>query len=102
MLAKINNNAYKLDLPIEYGNVSTTFNVSNLSLFDVGEDSRTNPFKERGNDENMELQELTSATSASSSSNKDPLYIHRGLITKAKAKKMKEALTSLIEYIWRE
>ena len=36
------------------------------------------------------------------SSNKDPLYILGGPITRAKAKKMKEALTSLIEGIWRQ
>ena len=36
------------------------------------------------------------------SSNKDPFYIPGGPITRSKAKKMKEALTSLIEGIWRE
>ena len=36
-----------MDLPGEY-NVSSTFNVADLSLFDVGEDSRSNPFKKRG------------------------------------------------------
>ena len=44
MLAKINENAYKIDLPSEYGNVSAIFNVCDLSLFDVGDDLRTNPF----------------------------------------------------------
>lgn len=43
ILEKINDNAYKVDLLGEY-NVSTTFNVSNLSPFDVGEDSRSNLF----------------------------------------------------------
>ena len=38
---------YKVDLPGEYG-VSATFNVSDLTLFDVGDDSRSNPFEERG------------------------------------------------------
>ena len=37
MLERINDNAYKIDLPCEYG-VSVTFNVSRLSLFDVGND----------------------------------------------------------------
>jgi len=39
----INDNAYKVDLPSEY-NVSVTFNVTDLSLFDVGDDSRLNLF----------------------------------------------------------
>jgi hypothetical protein len=38
-----------VDLLSEY-DVSATFNVSNLSLFDVGEDSRSNSFEERGDD----------------------------------------------------
>ena len=33
----INDNAYKINLPDEYG-VGVAFNVSNLSLFDVGDD----------------------------------------------------------------
>ena len=51
MVVQINDNDYTLYLPSEY-NVSATFNVSNLSPFDVSEDLRTNPFEERGNDEN--------------------------------------------------
>ena len=47
VLARINDNAYKLDFPSEY-NISATFNVSNLSPFDVGDNSRTNPFEEKG------------------------------------------------------
>ena len=35
VLERINDNAYKIDLPGEY-NVSATFNVSDLSLFNVG------------------------------------------------------------------
>ena len=70
----INDNAYKLDLHDEY-NVSATFNVSGLSPFDVGEDLRTNPFKERGNDENHQRNTIKVSS--------DPLYIHRGPITRA-------------------
>ena len=36
-----------MDLPGEYG-VSATFNVYDLFLFDKGDESRWNPFKERG------------------------------------------------------
>ena len=47
VLKMINDNAYKLDLLGEY-NISATFNVSDLSPFDVGDNSRTNPFEDRG------------------------------------------------------
>jgi hypothetical protein len=50
ILEKINDNAYKVNHPGEY-NVSHTFNVCDLSPYDAGDNSRSNPFKERGNDE---------------------------------------------------
>lgn len=43
MIEIIKDNAYKLDLLGEY-NVSASFDVVDLSLFDVGEDLKTNPF----------------------------------------------------------
>jgi hypothetical protein len=49
VVSKINDNAYKLDLPGTY-NISATFNVSDLSPFIVGPDSRTNPFQEGEDD----------------------------------------------------
>ena len=90
VVARINDNAYKLDLPSEY-NVSATFNVSDHSPFDVGEDLRTNPFKERGNDENHQGNTIKAST--------DPLHIHGGPIIRARAKKMQVALNGLIEKI---
>ena len=45
VLERINDNAYKLELPGEYG-ISTIFNVADLSPFDVGDDLRTSPFQE--------------------------------------------------------
>ena len=83
VLARINDNEYKLDLPGEY-NISATFNVSDLSLFDVGDDSRLNPFEERGNDKNLEATP------------KDPLLVPVGPITRARAKRFKKALNGLI------
>ena len=50
VLERINDNAYKLDLPGEYS-VSATFNVFDLSPFDIGDDLRTNPSQEEGTDE---------------------------------------------------
>ena len=47
ILEKLNDNAYKLDLPGEY-NVSATFNVADLSPFCADDDLRTNPFSRGG------------------------------------------------------
>ena len=50
VLERINNNAYKIDLHGDFS-VHSTFNVADLSSFDVGDDfsdSRTNPFEEGG------------------------------------------------------
>ncbi|RVW19273.1 hypothetical protein CK203_093785 [Vitis vinifera] len=49
VLKCINDNAYNLDFPGEY-NVNATFNVIDLSPFNVGDDLRTNPFQEEEND----------------------------------------------------
>ena len=48
VLARINDNVYKLNLPSEY-NINATFNISDLSPFDVGDDLKMNPFEKRGN-----------------------------------------------------
>lgn len=53
VLKRINDNAYKIDLPGHY-NVSATFNMSDLSTFlpevDDPLDSRTSPFEEGEDD----------------------------------------------------
>ena len=49
ILEIINDNTYKVDILGEYV-VSVTFNNSNLSLFDVGDDYWMNYFEERGDD----------------------------------------------------
>ena len=83
-----------MDLLGEY-NVSATFNVADLSLFDVGEDSRSNPFEERGNDESF-------GGSIGKVTVHDPLNVSDGAITKSRAKKIKEAMAGLVQSTWVE
>jgi len=82
IIERVNDNAYKVDLLCEYC-VSITFNVVDLSLFDVGDDSRSNSFEERGDDA---IQAL-----------KDPLEVPIGLVTRLRAKRFKEAFNGLLQ-----
>jgi hypothetical protein len=83
--------AYKVDLLCECG-VSATFNISDLTLFNVGDDSRSNPFEERWDNEDQPYTKLNHA--------KDPLKVPSGLIRIVREKKYKEALNRLVRNIW--
>ena len=95
----------KIDLPSSYGNVSATFNVTDLSLFDAA-DSRTNPFEQGGNDggswhencsnEEHGMEQGTQAQRWRSNVPKDPLQGIGGPMTRARTKAMNEALNCLI------
>jgi translation initiation factor IF-1 len=70
VLKKINDNAYKLELPPEFG-ISPTFNISDLKPYLDDEDeleSRTTPIQEGKDDEDM-----------------SPLHTMQGPITRARA-----------------
>ena len=84
VLERINDNAYKIDLPHKYG-VRATFNVVDLTLFDTGFDSRLNPFEERGDDVNQPKN-----------TSKDPLHVPNGPMTRSKTRVLKEALNALV------
>ena len=73
-----------MDLPGEY-TVSATFNVTDLSPFDAGDDLRANPFQDEGNDEDM-----TKKTRAG------PFKVPVGPVTRARAKRFKDDLQNLI------
>lgn len=75
-------NAYKVSLQGEY-NVSALFKVSDLSLFDVGDDSRLNSFEEIGDD----------AILATTSN--DPLRVSIGSILRPKTKWIQEEFNGL-------
>src|SRR5438105_14391522 len=60
-LEKINENAYKLELPPYFG-VSPTFNISDLRLYLGEEDempSRTTPIQEGEDDEDISTKDIT-------------------------------------------
>jgi len=83
---KINDNAYRVNLPGEY-DVSAIFNVSNLFLFDVNDNSMTNPFKKRRN--NVIQTTL-----------KNSLEVLVDLVTRLRAKRFKEAFNGLLQDTW--
>ena len=90
VLKKIGDNAYKIDLPGDYG-VSSTFNVSDLSPFDdVGDydlDSRSNPFQEGENDAGRS-QPLP-----------PPIPSVDGPLTRSKARRLHMQVQDLVFYI---
>ena len=81
-------------MPCEYG-VSASFNVTDLSPFDAGDDLRTNPSQEEGNDENVVTRKATWDETYS-----DPILVPTGPVTRARAKKFKDALMGLIRATW--
>ena len=86
IIEMINDNAYKVDLPGEYG-VSATFNVADVFFFfDIGDDSRSNCFEERGDD--------------AIQTPKDPLEVLVGPVTRLRAKRFKEAFNGLLQNTW--
>lgn len=97
ILKRINDNAYKQDLPNNYGNVSATFNVADLSLFDIS-DSRTNPFEEEGNNRDRGAVQIVQTNTPNSC--QDLLQGIDGLITRERIKRMKEACQGLIMEVY--
>ncbi|PON38022.1 hypothetical protein TorRG33x02_346050, partial [Trema orientale] len=87
VIERINDNAYKLKFPNEY-NVSASFYIFDLSPFDIGDDSRTNPFHGRGNNENK------------GATPKDLLHVSVGPIVRARLKGSKKHLMGSIQETW--
>lgn len=99
VVERINDNAYKLDLPGEYG-VSASFNVADLSPFDVGDDLRTNPSQEGENDANQGAGHADHTHGNGAEFAQDRLSLPSGPITRLRAKRFKEALNGLIQEKW--
>jgi hypothetical protein len=88
ILAKINGNAYKLELPPEFG-VSPTFNIAYLRPYMGEEDefeSRMNPLQEREDDEDITTTHIN---------NNPPLSIE-GPITRARARQLNLEVSSFL------
>ena len=85
VLEKVNDNAYKIDLPGDF-NVSATFNVKDLSPYledNEGLDLRTNLFQPKEDDVNHGAQD-------------EPSTIIIGPITRSRAKQLQEFKTLLV------
>ena len=86
MLEKINDNTYKIELLGEYG-ASVTFNVSDLSPFFNITESRTTPFKEGEDDEDVTLMATTLPTDGNTLSVMQE-NIYQGPITRSHVKQI--------------
>ena len=90
VLTKINDNAYVLDLPAEFG-VSTSFNVADLKPY-AGEDeelpSRTTSVQEGEDDEDTTSTSTPAAPSLASPDAPPPQAPPSGPITRARAREL--------------
>ena len=86
VLERVNDNAYKINLPGQYG-VSATFNVADLTPFDAGTDSWMNQLEEGGDDMIQAAKEQT---------DKDPLVLTPGAMTRGKQQRLQSALQALM------
>jgi hypothetical protein len=88
IIEKINDNAYKLELPPEFG-VSPTFNIADLKPYLGEEDeleSRTTPFQEGEDDEDISPMHTT----------EPPPVVMQGPLTRARARQLNEQVSSFL------
>ena len=88
-MERINDNAYKIEWLGGYS-VSATFNVSDITLFDVGnDDSGSNPFKKKKDGKDL--------SNIKRNHTNDPSMMPSRPITRAREKRLKETLNGLVQ-----
>nr|XP_034570750.1 uncharacterized protein LOC117835509 [Setaria viridis] len=100
VFSKINNNAYKIELPKDYG-VSRSFNVAGLTPFFGLEEleSRMTPIQEGEDDEDIPTMQAspTSPTSTPTMpSTTTPAQVFKGPITCSRAKELQQEVNALL------
>uniref|UniRef100_A0A2N9G8J9 Uncharacterized protein n=1 Tax=Fagus sylvatica TaxID=28930 RepID=A0A2N9G8J9_FAGSY len=90
MLIYFNRRGGSRSVAVDGGSVAVEIGGSR-SVSTRSEDSRSNPFEERGNDGNQ-----------GGPSFKDPLQVSDRPITRSRAKKIKEAMLGLVQSTWDE
>jgi len=92
VLHKINDNTYEIDLPSTYG-VSTSFNVADLSPFFGLEESRTTPFQEGEDDEDILADHVLEHVGHSPSNTNE---CNHGPLTRSRAKKIQDQVKAFL------
>ena len=97
VLERINDNAYKIELPDDYS-VSTTFNVADLTpYFGMEEsESRTTPFQEGEDDEAISNKQDINQAHDVEDINQARKQVNIRPITRSRAKKLQQDVNALL------
>jgi hypothetical protein len=98
VLQRINENAYKLDLPADFG-VSPTFNIADLKPYLGEEDeleSRTTQMQEREDDEDINTSDTYPTSTSDTYPTSSPTQPIAGPLTRARARQLNLQVSSVL------